>query len=129
MWVSSSNLEKERRDKNEEKNFYYKSPSIHCYHFITPYLIGNSNKNMTLFHLWLSVKPNFIRGDIHLQNRMFLFFILCKFPWHIHNIIFLVFCQNAISTYLIYNYSFLHEFLDTKLISSLTSQILPLFSK
>jgi len=46
-----SNLEKERRGKNEEKNFYFKSPSIHCYHFITPYLIGNSNKNMTLFHI------------------------------------------------------------------------------
>lgn len=44
MWVLSSNLEKERRDKYEEKNFYNKGPSIHCYHFITPYLIDNSNK-------------------------------------------------------------------------------------
>ena len=33
---------------NEEKNFYCKSPSAYCYHFITPYLTGNSNKNMTL---------------------------------------------------------------------------------
>ena len=39
----------ERREGyNEEKNFYYKSPSPYCYHFITPYLFGNSNKNMTL---------------------------------------------------------------------------------
>ena len=36
---------------NEEKNFYNKSPSSYCYHFITPYLTGNINKNMTLFHL------------------------------------------------------------------------------
>ena len=33
---------------NEEKNFYYKGPSTCCYHFITPYHSGNSNKNMTL---------------------------------------------------------------------------------
>ena len=32
----------------------------------------------------MSVNP-IIRGDIHLQNWMFLVFILCKFPWHIHN--------------------------------------------
>ena len=45
---------------NEEKSFYNKSPSSYCYHFITPYLTGNINKNMTLFHLWLSVKTNFL---------------------------------------------------------------------
>ncbi len=46
--VSRSPIMKKRRDKNEEKNFYDKSSSIHCYHFITPYLTSNSNKNMTL---------------------------------------------------------------------------------
>ena len=51
MWVSTSNLEKERRDNNEEKNFYDKSPSPYCYHFITPYYFSNSNKNIgTLKH-------------------------------------------------------------------------------
>ena len=59
---------------NEEKNFYNKSPSSYWINFITPYHIGNSNKNMTLFHLWLSVNPKLFRGDIHLQKLMFLFF-------------------------------------------------------
>ena len=35
---------------NEEKNFYNKSPSSYCYHFITPYYFSNSNKNMTLIN-------------------------------------------------------------------------------
>ena len=42
---------KRKEGYNEEKNFYNKSPSSYCYQFITPYPIGNSNKNMTLFHL------------------------------------------------------------------------------
>ena len=37
----------------KKKNFYYKSSSLHFYHFITPYLAGNSYKKMTL---------NFIRN-------------------------------------------------------------------
>ena len=49
-WVSTSNLEERRFDKNEKKNFYYKNPSLHCYHFISPYQFGNSNKEMTFIH-------------------------------------------------------------------------------
>ena len=39
---------KRKEGYNEEKNFYHKSPSSYCYHFITPYLFGNSDKIMTL---------------------------------------------------------------------------------
>ena len=38
MWVSSSNLDKE--------DFYNKSSKAHCYHFVTFYLTGVSNKKI-----------------------------------------------------------------------------------
>lgn len=37
-----------RFGNDEEKDFYYKSPSLHYYHFISYYRYDNSNKKMTL---------------------------------------------------------------------------------
>jgi len=66
-------------DKNEKKNFYYKSPKAHCYHFVTFYLTGVSNKNITDTHnlLWVSKPKIWGRHSLAKPNvPLFLFYAI-----------------------------------------------------
>ena len=80
MWVSSSNLEKERRDTMKKRTFIIKVLRLIAIILLLLTLLVIAIKIWHSFISdWVST-PIKLEGDIHLQNRMFLFFILCKFP-------------------------------------------------
>ena len=98
MWVSSSNLEKERRDTMKKRTFIIKVLRLIAIILLLLTLLVIAIK------IWHSFISDWVSNLILLEATFTCriecssCFILCKFPWHIHNSIFLVFCQNAIST-------------------------------
>ena len=101
MWVSSSNLEKERRDTMKKRTFIIKFFRLIAIILLLLTLLVIAIKIWHSFISdWVSILSIF-RGDIHLQNWMFLFFILCKFSClHTDDIIKTTFWQVAFYYYL-----------------------------
>ena len=89
MWVSSSNLKKERRDTMKKRTFIIKVLRLIAIILLLLTLLVIAIKKWHYFiDDWVS--KLLFRGDIHLQIRMFLFFIIWSF---LHTYTYLVACM------------------------------------